>query len=90
MAKYNDLAACDITSGRVDPRSYDELDRAWHAIGLAAPARRALVNADLMSMEDLSRVTEKHVAGLHGMGKSAVKRLAAAMAEADVTFANAD
>lgn len=90
MAKYNDLAACDITSGRVDPRSYDELDRAWHAIGLAAPARRALVNADLMSMEDLSRVTEKHVVGLHGMGKSTLKRLVAAMADAGVTFASAD
>ncbi len=90
MAENNDVADCDITSGRVDPQSYDELDRPWHAIGLAAPARRALVNAGLMSMEDLSRVTEKHVAGLHGMGKSAVKRLAAAMAEADVTFANAD
>ncbi len=90
MAKYNDLAACDITSGRVDPRSYDELDRAWHAIGLGAPARRALVNADLMSMEDLSRVTEKHVVGLHGMGKSTMKRLVAAMADVGVTFASAD
>jgi len=87
VAKNNDVADCDITSGRVDPRSYDELDRAWHAVGLGAPARRALVNADLMSMADLSRVTEKHVVGLHGMGKAAMKRLVAAMDDAGVTFA---
>jgi predicted DNA-binding protein (MmcQ/YjbR family) len=59
----------------------------WEALGLSAPARRALLNAGLGSLRDLSRTTESSVRALHGMGPSAMKLLAAALAKAKLRFA---
>jgi hypothetical protein len=53
---------------------------------LAAPARRALANAGVARLEDLTRFTEADVAALHGMGPKAITALKAAMAAARLRF----
>jgi hypothetical protein len=61
------------------PLDYDELDGEWRAIGLAAPARRALVDAKLYRVSDLRKISLEDLQGLHGMGKSAIARLKTVM-----------
>jgi len=58
----------------------------WQALGLSAAARRALVNAGLTSLRDLSKTSEANVNALHGMGPSGLKLLAAAMAKAKLRY----
>ncbi len=53
---------------------------------LAAPALRALLNAKLIKLADLSKVTEKEVAELHGMGPKALGELKKVMKKAKVSF----
>jgi DNA-directed RNA polymerase alpha subunit len=54
---------------------------------LGKPAQRALANASIQTPEQLSRLTEKEVMQLHGMGKSSLPILKEAMAERGFTFA---
>jgi DNA-directed RNA polymerase alpha subunit len=52
----------------------------------SAPARRALDNAGIASLEDLSKHTEKEIANLHGMGPKAIRMLKEAMKEKGFAF----
>ena len=54
---------------------YAKRDGVWRELGLAAPARRALVNADLLTIKSLTTITRDDLAKLHGMGPSALKVL---------------
>ena len=71
---------CAVTRGEVDLAYYAEHDGVWRDMGLAAPARRALVNAGFLTLESLSCVTRQELAQLHGMGPKALARLAASLA----------
>jgi DNA-directed RNA polymerase alpha subunit len=53
---------------------------------LAAPARRALTAAGYNHLEDLTKVTEAEVMGLHGMGPNAMEALRNALAERGLSF----
>ena len=48
---------------------------------LAAPAQRALVNADIRTLEELAQQTEREILGLHGMGKNAMAVIKATLEE---------
>lgn len=61
-------------------------DYEWAKIGLAAPARRALVGAKLYKVSDLRKITLDELIGLHGMGKSAVARLRLIMDAKKINF----
>jgi DNA-directed RNA polymerase alpha subunit len=54
---------------------------------LAKPAQRALANAGIKSLEELSKLTEKEFMKLHGIGKSTLPILKEAMAEKGLSFA---
>ena len=82
-AEAND---CDITSGRVDPRSYDDRDRVWASTGLSAPARRALVDAGFTQLADVANTTERFLLSRHGFGPSSLPKLRAALAAAGLTL----
>jgi len=43
--------------------------------GLSAPARRALENAGIKTLSQLSKKTEADLLKLHGMGKSTIPKL---------------
>ena len=65
---------------------YQSLDGAWREIGLAAPARRALVDDGLLELADLRKVSLAAVKDLHGMGPNAIRILTTAMKKADLSF----
>ena len=56
MAKKKD-SKCPVTQGEVDLSKYEALDGEWRKVGLAAPARRALVDAKLYKVSDLRKVS---------------------------------
>jgi hypothetical protein len=73
MAKKESNGA--VTRGEVDLDKYAALDGEWRKVGIAAPARRALVDAKLYKVSDLRKISLEELTELHGMGKSAIARL---------------
>jgi hypothetical protein len=57
-------------------------------IGLSAPARRALVGAGYVRLEQLSRVSESELKKLHGMGPKAINLLRSALDTRGLSFAD--
>jgi len=55
---------------------------------LGAPARRALDNAGIKTLNDLSRWTEKEMLNLHGFGKASLPQLKNALVENGLSFKN--
>jgi hypothetical protein len=53
---------------------------------LSAPARRALENNGITTLEQLSEYTEVGLLQLHGMGPASMPKLRAALAAADLHF----
>lgn len=66
---------CAVTRGEVDLDWYVERDGVWRDLGLAAPARRALVNEGILTTDDLGRYTLAEIAALHGIGKTVLPKL---------------
>ena len=86
MGKSNNSknVQCDIPQAELD--RYESLDKEWREYGIAAPARRALVDAKLYKVSDLRKITVEELEGLHGMGKSAVSRLKLLMNAKKIKF----
>ena len=57
------------------PDWYAERDGVWRELGLAAPARRALVNEGILTAHDLGRFSIREIAALHGIGRSVLPKL---------------
>src|SRR5688572_6679500 len=55
---------------------------------LSAPARRALENAGIKTLKDLSMRSEKDLLKLHGFGKASLPQLRNALVENGLTFGN--
>jgi uncharacterized protein YdhG (YjbR/CyaY superfamily) len=53
---------------------------------LAAPALRALSNAKIATIKDLTKYTEKEISVLHGMGPNALKQLKTAMRKHKLSY----
>jgi hypothetical protein len=56
-------------------------------IGLSAPARRALVGAGFVRLEQLTRVSEAELKQLHGVGPKAINFLRSALDAQGLSFA---
>jgi hypothetical protein len=74
----------DIPQAELD--RYEKLDQEWREYNIAAPARRALVDAKLYNVSDLRKISLAELEGLHGMGKSAVARLKVLMNAKKIKF----
>ena len=74
------------TRGDLNPTQYELFDGEWRKIRLAAPARRALVDAKLYKVSDLRKISLAELTELHGMGKSAIARLSAIMEAKKIRF----
>ena len=79
MKKQNS-SNCAVTRGEVDLSKYSKVDGVWRELGIAAPARRALVNNDLFKLSDLKKFTYDEVAEFHGIGANALAILKSAKA----------
>ncbi|MFT3681097.1 MAG: RNA polymerase alpha subunit C-terminal domain-containing protein [Ferruginibacter sp.] len=55
---------------------------------LSAPARRALENAGITTLKQLSKKSEAAVLKLHGMGPASIPKLRSALKEAGLSFSN--
>lgn len=55
--------------------------------GLSNPARRALAGAGYTHLEQLSRVSEREIARLHGIGPNGIAKLRAALEARGLSFA---
>ena len=75
---------CNISQAELD--RYESLDREWREYKIAAPARRALVDAKLYKVSDLRKISLSELEELHGMGKSAIARLKVLMNAKKIKF----
>lgn len=69
-----------------DLERYEAVDGDWREIGLAAPARRALIDDGLFTLSDLRKTSLAALKELHGMGPNAIRVLVAEMKKADLSF----
>ncbi|MEO6941128.1 MAG: hypothetical protein ABI444_13520 [Candidatus Kapaibacterium sp.] len=53
---------------------------------LASPARRALANAGIRNLKDLTKITLSELSALHGMGPSAIKVLTSELKKTGRSF----
>ncbi len=81
-------ARCPVTRGEVDLDDYAAVDGEWREIGLAAPARRALIDDGLYKVTDLRKVSLAALKELHGMGPNAIRILIAEAKKRDIERRN--
>jgi DNA-directed RNA polymerase alpha subunit len=55
---------------------------------LSAPARRALENNEITSLQKLSTFSEKEILQFHGMGPASLPKLRSALEEIGLSFRN--
>ena len=77
--KSSDCPSCPICEEERKPKD------SFLAL-IAAPARRALENEGITSLEKLSAYSEKEILSLHGMGKSSLHKLNDALNKAGLAF----
>lgn len=65
---------------------YTGLDEAWREIGIALPARRALIDDGLFQLSDLRKVSLDALKELPGMSPNAVRILVNELKKADLSF----
>jgi hypothetical protein len=69
--------------------SFMKESKTTHPFGkLGNPAQRALANAGIETLEQLSKLTQAGFMKLHGVGKAALPIVKVAMAEKGLSFAN--
>ena len=86
--KISAQTQCAVTNGEVDLEYYASVDGAWVELGLAAPARRALIDDGLFKLSDLRKTSLAAVKDLHGIGPNAIRILISEMKKADLSFRN--
>ena len=84
--KISAHSQCAVANGEVDLEYYASVDGAWVEIGLAAPARRALIDDGFFKLSDLRKTSLAAVKDLHGMGPNAIRILISEMKKADLSF----
>jgi DNA-directed RNA polymerase alpha subunit len=77
--KSSDCPTCPVCEEERKPKD-------GFVSALAAPARRALENNGVTTLQQLSRLTEKEVLEFHGMGQSSIPKLKKALAENSLSF----
>ena len=84
MAKQNKKNKTTTTP--LGPTDYDKVDQEWKGIGLDAIARQALVDAKLLKVSDLRKVSLDKLKSLHGIGPNEIRILVAEMKSRDISF----
>ena len=74
----------DISQAELD--RYEKLDQEWRDYGIAAPARRALVDAKLYKVSDLRKISQSDLEQIPGLGKSVIARLKVLMNAKKIRF----
>ena len=61
-------------------------DENWRVIGLAAPARRALIDEGFYQLSDLRKVSLAAIREIQGMGPNSIRILVIEMKKQDLSF----
>ncbi len=69
------ISQCPVKTGTVDLAKYEKLDPYWKSLGVAAPARRGLVDHKLYKLVDLRKITKGDFLNIHAMGPVATRRI---------------
>ena len=80
------ISQCKFVRGERQLSHYSERDSHWKALGLAAPARRGLVDLGLFELKDLARVTERELLNIHAIGPKASYIIKHAMRKSRIKF----
>ena len=65
------ISQCPVKTGAVDLSKYEKLDSYWKALGIPAPARRGLVDNNILKLSDLKKWSEAEFKKIHAMGPKA-------------------
>jgi len=74
----------EISQAELD--RYERLDQEWREYDIAAPARRALVDAKLYKVSDLRKIKQTDLEQIPGLGKSVIARLKVLMNAKKIKF----
>lgn len=77
--KTSDCPVCPICEQLRKPES-------GFLAALSAPARRALENVGVLTVQQLATYSEKEILKLHGMGKASLPKLREALEQEKLTF----
>ena len=80
------ISQCPVKNGKVDLKKYEKLDGYWKSIGVAAPARRGLIDKKLLKLTDLKKLRESDFLSIHAMGPSAAASIKKEMRRKKVSF----
>ena len=80
------ISQCANKNGQTSKSKYENKDQFWKSIGLAAPARRGLVDNRLYKLEDLSSLTERELKEIHAIGPTALKLIKRKMQRENLRF----
>lgn len=80
------ISQCPVKRGEVDLTKYSSSDGYWRQLGLAAPARRGLVDMNIVDLSGLRNLTRSEFQNIHGIGNSAAQIVIAEMKRHRVTF----
>jgi uncharacterized protein YdhG (YjbR/CyaY superfamily) len=69
------MSQCPVKQGKVDLNEYKSKDIAWRNLGLAAPARRGLIDKRILKISDLKKFNDQELAAIHGVGPNALEIL---------------
>jgi hypothetical protein len=69
------ISQCPVKQGKVNLKKYESQDGVWREIGLAAPARRGLVDHGIFKKSDLRKFSLDELAKIHGIGTNALRIL---------------
>jgi hypothetical protein len=86
LQRSNSQSQADASNNDIDLDYYASVDQVWVELGLAAPARRALIDDGLFKLSDLRKTSLAAVKELHGMGPNAIRILTTEMKKADLSF----
>jgi uncharacterized protein YdhG (YjbR/CyaY superfamily) len=80
------ISQCPVKQGKVDLEKYKNLDSHWRELGIAAPARRGLIDNKIYKLTDLKKWSEIDFMKIHAIGISAAKIIKAEMKRKKVKF----
>ena len=80
------ISQCPVKQGQVKLGEYAKKDGYWRELGIAAPARRGLIDRKIFKIADLRKVSELEFRQIHGIGANASRKILAEMKKRKVSF----
>lgn len=80
------ISQCQIKTGEVDSSKYSKFDHYWRTLGVAAPARRGLIDNKIFKLSDLRQWSRTDFMQIHAMGPKASSLIISEMQIKKVNF----